>query len=84
MKVDELERCLLEEDFPAGSFSLEGDNLDGAYSLRHIGSRWIIDWCERSIRSFVAEFASEGDACEFFLAKMRELVPNRKGNGSRA
>ena len=84
MKVEELERTLLEESFPAGSYSLKGDNLDGAYSLRHLGERWVVDYCERSLRCFVAEFAAEDDACEFFLNKMRVLVPNRKGVGGRA
>ena len=78
MKVDELERQLLEESFPIGSFNLEGDKMDGGYSLRHVQDHWVIDYCERGDRFFVAEFAYEADACEFFLAKNAQASAKSK------
>jgi len=83
MKIDELERRLLEENFPAGSYNLEGEKMDGGFSLRHVGNHWIVDYCERGDRFFVAEFAYEDHVCDFFLGQMRKLVPNRKGVGGR-
>ena len=84
MNVYDLERLLLEENFPQGSFNLEGEYLDGGYSLSQIGDRWRIEYSDRGLPCFVAEFSADADACEFFLMKMRELVPNRRGVGGRA
>ncbi len=50
MKIDELERALREENFPAGSFSLTGEKMDGGYSLRRNRDHLIIDYCERGER----------------------------------
>jgi hypothetical protein len=83
MNVNDLQRALDEENFPPGAYSLDGQHLDGAYVLRKTVGRWTIDYTERSCTNFVAEFASETDACEFFLKKMREDIPSRNAFSGR-
>jgi hypothetical protein len=79
MNVRELEKSLVDENFPPGSYNLRGEFLDGGYTLRKKADRWIIEYSDRELPCFVAEFAVEADACDFFLRKMRQLVPDRKG-----
>jgi len=75
VKVDELKRRLIEENFPTNSYDLSGLFLDGGYTLIRELGRWRIIYGERSDLSFVAEFTDEADACDYFLKKMREFFP---------
>ena len=84
MNVSDLQHALDEENFPRGTYSLDGMHLDGAYVLRKTAGRWTIDYTERSRTNFVAEFAIETDACEFFLKKMREAIPSGNRFSGRA
>ena len=49
MNVEDLERALLEEDFPLRSFNLEGKYLDGGYTLSRVGNHWRIEYSDRGL-----------------------------------
>jgi hypothetical protein len=72
MNKKELQETLNQEGFDSNSYDLNGGLLSERYTLSNEGGVWCVYYSERGLQSGKQFFATESDACEYFLAEMRD------------
>ncbi|MDF2822136.1 MAG: hypothetical protein K0R15_2584 [Clostridiales bacterium] len=73
MKIQELEKKLVEMEIPLNAYSLKGGLPNEAFCIGKQGSNWEVYYSERVEKVSKKEFQSEDEACEFFHEWMRKI-----------
>jgi hypothetical protein len=68
----ELLRALRRERIREDTFDLNGGHLPETYTLAEAHGSWFVYYSERGLESGKKEFATESDACEYLLNKLRD------------
>lgn len=71
MNRDELKQILVREKFKSNTYSLSGGEPDEALCLDLEEGRWFVYYSERGMQTDKIGFATEDEACQYFLMKMR-------------
>lgn len=72
MTVDELRIRLIADGFPEHMYSLlNGGFPNEAFCLIESGKKWEVYYSEKGKKRGQRSFDSEGEACEYFYAKMK-------------
>ena len=78
MTKNELVKILQEEGFNPDAYCLEGGFPDETYCLEETHGVWTYYYCERGLQRGKREFATESEACEYFLEKLRRDPDTRR------
>ncbi|MBX3433468.1 MAG: hypothetical protein KF847_09120 [Pirellulales bacterium] len=72
MNKNELREILKREGFDPDSYDLDGGLLPEKYTLSEEAGVWSVYYSERGLQTGKRTFATEGEACEYFLDEMRD------------
>lgn len=72
MNITELTRHLEELGVPADYYFLNGERHESLCIVAE-DSRWKVFLSERGLRYEERTFATEGEACDYFLERIRQL-----------
>lgn len=73
MKRDELIRTLKELDIPENAFHFDGPGAGECYCIEANQNGWVIYYSERGQRTIISTYASENEANEKFLQKLKVI-----------
>lgn len=73
MNTSELQVLLNREEFNPGVYDLSGGHLSERLTIAHQAPVWCVYYSERGLETGKRTFATESEACDYFLAKMRKL-----------
>lgn len=76
MTVTDLEAKLRAHNIPKYAYSLKGGLPNEAYCLESLPNKWAVYYSERGSKTSLKEFATENEACEYFLQLMSDAFPN--------
>ena len=71
MNKNELRKALEREGFSHKCYDLEGGLLSERYTLANEANTWSVYYSERGLQAGKKLFASESEACEYFLNELR-------------
>ncbi len=77
MKIDDLEKRLIEENCPR-VYSLKGGLPNEEYCIGFNNGSWEVYYSERGIKSGLKIFDNEEDACEYFYNNIFAYRPPQK------
>jgi hypothetical protein len=69
----ELRQILDQEAFDPASYSLDDGLADDTFCLGRRHKKWVVYYSEKGSRWNEHRFETEQDACQYFLARMREV-----------
>lgn len=72
MNKNELQKILNEEGFSPDCYDLDGGLLPERYTLANDAGEWSVYYSEHGLKTGKRSFATESEACEFFLDELRE------------
>lgn len=72
MNKSELQEVLNHEGISPDSYDLEGGLLPERYTFAEESGVWSVYYSERGLQTGKRTFASEHDACEYFLNTVRD------------
>jgi hypothetical protein len=67
----ELREALRRERIREDAYDLDGGHLLETYTLGEANDKWFVYYSERGLESGKKEFASETEACEYLLNKLK-------------
>jgi len=70
MNRTELKQVLDSERIRRDSYDLDGGHRSETLTMAEAHGRWFVYYSERGLETGKREFATEGDACEYFLTKL--------------
>lgn len=71
MNTNELREILNQERFDPDSYDLDGGLLPEKYTLAEEAGMWSVYYSERGLQTGKRTFATEAEACEYILDKLR-------------
>ena len=80
-KID-LKKILQQNNVPSDLYSLDGGFPSESYCMNKTSDAWEVYYSERGIKSGLASFKSESEACEFFLQEIGKIITIKLGNFS--
>jgi hypothetical protein len=78
MNVQELHAALRKENIRDDAYDLRGGHLSETYTLGESYGTWFVYYSERGLETARKEFATETEACEYFLKLLRKDRTTRK------
>ena len=72
MNRQELRDALREERIRDDAYDLDGGHLPETYTLSEAHGKWFVYYSERGLEGGKKEFASETEACEYLLNKLKK------------
>ena len=72
MNKQMLAKLLNQEGFRPDYYDLSGGLLPERLTLGREGDRWIVYYSEHGLQTGKQYFENEADACEYFLAQLRD------------
>ena len=72
MNRQELREALRGERIRDDAYDLDGGHLPEKYTLGEANGKWFVYYSERGLESGRKEFASETEACEYLLNKLKK------------
>ncbi len=72
MKIQELEKKLIEMNIATNAYSLKGGLPNEAFCIGKEDVKWEVYYSERGSKANRNEFESEDEACEFFYEWMKK------------
>jgi len=80
MNTTELVERLNQLDVNPSSYSIGASSADEQYVIREEGGAWLVFYAERGLRSGLKQFASEDEACDYFLNLLERDTTTRTKN----
>jgi len=71
MNKQDLLEALHKEGIPDDAYDLSGGHSPEVYTLAEAYGRWFVYYSEKGLESGKKEFATETEACEYFLNDLR-------------
>jgi hypothetical protein len=71
MTKSELQKILRSEYIRQDAYDLDGGHRTETYTLGEAQGRWFVYYSERGLESGRKDFATESEACEYFLNWLR-------------
>ena len=65
-------RSVAQERIRDNAYDLNGGHLSETYTLGEANGRWFVYYSERGLESGKKEFATETEACEYLLNKLKK------------
>ncbi len=72
MNKNELQTVLDQEGFRSDCYDLDGGLLPERLTLANEGDKWAVYYSERGQQTGKRYFATESEACEYFLEELRD------------
>lgn len=77
MRKVELKELLEKEKVSKSIYSLDGGLPNEKLCLDFEGSKWIVYYSERGLRTRIIEFIVEDDACDYIYSQIKTIVTGK-------
>ncbi len=71
MNTKDLREALRKEGIRDDVYDLSGGHLPETYTLAEECGRWVVYYSEKGLESGKRKFASESEACEYFMNELK-------------
>lgn len=71
MNKQQLQVALSEENIRDDAYDLNGGHMPEMYTLSERDGKWVVYYSERGLESGKREFATESEACQNLLSRIR-------------
>jgi hypothetical protein len=74
----QLQAALREENIRDDAYDLNGGHMSETLTLSERDGRWVVYYSERGLESGKREFATESEACQNLLSRLRNDPTTRR------